>query len=346
MIEILQRWAGGEQPTSEELEKLAEEECRDRGRMAAFGIGPEGVGEVIRRRSQLFQSLLRENPDLPILSEQLKTLWTLWLPLGIQLAELRQTLGRPPVQGILGGQGTGKTTLATVLSRVLALLDYRTLSLSIDDLYKTYDERQRLREADPRLIWRGPPGTHDVDLGISVLDRLRHPASGERVAVPRFDKSLWNGGGDRTEPEWVTGIDVVLFEGWFVGSHPVDGGIFETAPAPIVTESDRQFAREMNHKLQDYLPLWERLDRLMVLNPVDYRLSKQWRRQAENEMKAKGRSGMTDGEIEQFVDYFWKSLHPELFILPLVEDRDRVDLVVDIEADHSVGRVYRPGAWD
>jgi len=37
-------------------------------------------------------------------------------------------------QGILGGQGTGKTTLAAMLSLILGQLGYHTLSLSLDDL--------------------------------------------------------------------------------------------------------------------------------------------------------------------------------------------------------------------
>jgi len=70
----------------------------------------------------------------------------------------------------------------------------------------------------------------------------------------------------------------------------------------------------MNAQLQD-LPLWERLDRLILLYPADYRRSLEWRRQAEHQMTA-GSSGMTDAEVEQ-LEYFWRSLHPDLFIKPL-----------------------------
>ncbi|MGK7937287.1 MAG: glycerate kinase, partial [Xenococcaceae cyanobacterium] len=48
-------------------------------------------------------------------------------------------------------------------------------------------------------------------------------------------------------------------------------------------------------------------------------------------------------EIEQFVEYFWKSLHPELFIKPLVTNADWADMVIEINADHSSGQVYVPG---
>ncbi|GAX40454.1 hypothetical protein NIES4075_14200 [Tolypothrix sp. NIES-4075] len=264
----------------------------------------------------------------------------LWIPLAMQLASRRQELGRPFIQGILGGQGTGKTTMCAVLTLILKELGYHTLSLSLDDLYKTYSDRLKLTQQDPRLIWRGPPGTHDIDLGLTVLDRIRQLQS--PVAVPRFDKSAYGGAGDRITPEIVEGIDIVLFEGWFVGVQPIDPAAFDTAPPPIITDEDKAFARDMNRQLSDYLPLWQRLDSLIVLYPKDYRCSLEWRLQAEQQMIAAGKSGMSEKEIEQFVYYFWRSLHPELFIKPLVTMPTLVDLVIKINTDHSFGAVYQP----
>jgi D-glycerate 3-kinase len=114
-------------------------------------------------------------------------------------------------------------------------------------------------------------------------------------------------------------------------------------PAPIRTTADRTFAREMNEQLKAYLPLWERLDRLMLLYPSDYRLSQLWRRQAEQQMIAISKSGMTDEQVDKFVEYFWKSLHPELFITPLTQNSSWVNLVIEIAPDRTVGAVYRPG---
>ena len=271
-----------------------------------------------------------------------ETLSNLWLPLAIQLAEYRREMPRPFIQGILGGQGTGKSTLSSILRLILRHLGYNALCLSLDDLYKTYSERQILSKQDPRLIWRGPPGTQDIELGLTVLDRLRHPSQQAAIEVPRFDKSAWGGAGDRSRSQVVEGVDIVLFEGWFVGVRPIEPSAFDTAPPPILTEGDRQFARDMNARLQDYLPLWERLDRLILLYPVDYRISVQWRCQAERQMMAAGKSGMTDAEIEQFVNYFWKALHPELFIKPLTGKPEWVDMVIEIDRDRSVGAVYQP----
>lgn len=317
----------------------------DKQRAKAFNISNNNVTKEVRRRGELFQIIYPEIEQTNIaanINNTLETLWNLWLPLALQLADNRQALNRPLIQGILGGQGTGKTTLAAILKLILLHLGYTVLTLSLDDLYKTFADRQRLQQQDRRLIWRGPPGTHDIDLGIAVLDQLRQPLL-VPVAVPRFDKSACGGAGDRTNPEIIAGADIVLFEGWFVGAMPINSpDIFDRAPAPILTESDRLFARDMNDALRDYLPLWQRLDRLMVLYPVDYRLSVQWRRQAEQKMRASGKSGMSDAEIEDFVKYFWKALHPELFIKPLVNNPEWVDLVIEVKADHSAGAVYSP----
>ena len=269
----------------------------------------------------------------------------LWLPLAEQIASYRQAQSTTLIQGILGGQGTGKTTLAKILTLILSHLGYRTLSLSLDDLYKTYSDRLALQQQDPRLIWRGPPGTHDIQLGLEILDRLRQPNTDSPIAIPRFDKSAWHGAGDRGTPEIVSGADVILFEGWFVGVRPIDPASFDYPPPPIKSFADRQFARDMNTRLQEYLPLWDKLDRLIVLYPVDYRLSKQWRKDAEHQAIAMGKMGMTDVQIEQFVEYFWKSLHPDLFIKPLLQDSRRVDLVIEINCDRSVGKIYRPSKF-
>jgi D-glycerate 3-kinase len=52
---------------------------------------------------------------------------------------------------------------------------------------------------------------------------------------------------------------------------------------------------------------------------------------------------MTDAQVDEFVEYFWRALHPELFITPLTKNPSLVDLVVEINGDHSVGAIYQPG---
>jgi D-glycerate 3-kinase len=293
-------------------------------------------------------------------------MWRLWLPLAQQLDRQQKALGAPFIQGILGGQGTGKTTLTHVLQLILKHLGHETVGLSIDDLYLTYAARQSLQQQDPRFIWRGPPGTHDLDLGIRTLDQFKKAAPQTLVRVPRFDKSLFQGQGDRIQPLIQTAPTIVLFEGWLVGAQPIADAVFDSAvfdsavfdsaegslslatpatpvnlPTPILTTADRAFARDSNRRLHAYLPLWRFLDSLIVLQPQDYRLSQRWRQEAEHSMKAQGKPGLCDSEIIDFVTYFWKALHPELFITPLTQSPTTA-LVVEITAQHTIGELYSP----
>lgn len=322
------------------LETLLETSLLAR-RQKATGIRATTVGAVVERRVRQLRVIYPHlNQFCQTLGWQrcpLDLLWQLWLPLAEQIS-VWKTESDPLLVGILGAQGTGKTTLTLILTEILQLFQLQVCRISIDDLYKTYAERQQLQQVDPRWRWRGPPGTHDVELGLSILQQLRQAQF--PVAVPRFDKSAYAGAGDRTEAELVMAADVVLFEGWFVGVQPIDPQAFATAPPPIVTAADREFARDVNLQLQNYLPLWNLLDRLIVLYPADYRFSQQWRQQAEQQMIATGRAGMSDAEISEFVSYFWRSLHPDLFVKPLLEDAERVDLVIEIDADHRPQAIY------
>lgn len=319
----------------------------------AFGITSETIEAAIAKRLQLLALI---QPDLEQFCQQtlgwpslpLETAWTLWLPLAQWICKRQIEQDSPLIQGILGGQGTGKTTLAIILSRILVQLGQRVCQLSIDDVYLTFAERQCLLTQAPELVWRGPPGTHDVALAKATLAQLAATGS---AMLPRFDKSAWDGQGDRTTPEPVTDITVVLFEGWFVGMGPLPPERFESSqlpklPWPIETSADLDFARRSNERLQAYLPLWDQLDQLIVLKPADYQLSQQWRRQAEQTMRAQGKPGMSDAQINDFVTYFWRSLHPELFLPPLTGHSDAPDraaeLVVDLDANHAPQRIYSP----
>lgn len=351
-LNILQRWRSEQHFTSADIRQLLKLELASE-RAASFEVDLWNGEREIRRRAKLFgyssDRIIEVARKLGFSSQEdiLETLWLLWIPLALQLAQKRKNSPRPFIQGILGAQGTGKTTLTRMVCLLLGYLGYRAIALSIDDFYKTYAERCRLREKDPRLTRRGPPGTHDITLALNVLERLLQAKPKESIFLPRFDKSLHYGQGNRLlEPERVHDVDIVLFEGWFVGVRPVEKAVFnQTLPkeiAEVITLKYIQFARDSRRRLKEYLPLWEKLDSLMILSPQDYRWSITWRTEAEHQMIAQGKHGMDDTQIEEFVYYFWRSLHPQLYIKPLLEDPKSVDLVVEIAQDHRPCRIYTP----
>lgn len=271
----------------------------------------------------------------------------IWLQLAQDIAnwysvpQSRRDRAEPLVVGILAGQGTGKSTLVRRLKQILNdESGLNAVCLSLDDLYLPYADRLQLQAQDSRMAWRGPPGTHDISLGLTLLQKIRDQQF--PALIPQFDKSLHNGAGDRISPLEIQSADIVLFEGWFVGCRPISPVQIDQAPPPIITEVDRNFAKDMNWALHEYQGLWQEIDRLVLLNPVDYRLSIQWRQEAEATLRSPQNPGMSDSEIVEFVEYFWKALHPELYSLPLLNKPQWVDRVIDVAVDRSPIKIYMP----
>jgi D-glycerate 3-kinase len=210
------------------------------------------------------------------------------------LRQLQQAERRPLMVGVSAPQGAGKTTLTAQLVALLGeVFGLRAVSLSIDDFYLRRDEQLRLAATfpgNPYLEHRGYPGTHDVELGERVLTALRR---GEDVDVPRYDKSAHAGRGDRspvTTP--VRGrVDVVLFEGWMLGFQPVPrvGDPYLAAP---------------NERLAAYEAWHRQLDALLALRMKEPGQVVRWRIEAEQAMRANGKPGLSDAEVEDYVRRF------------------------------------------
>lgn len=237
------------------------------------------------------------------------------------LLEAASALGTR-VLGISGLQGTGKSTLATQLADAASARGLRSAVLSLDDLYLDRDDRRALaRDVHTLLATRGPPGTHAIDLGLAVFDAVR---AGDAVRLPRFDKL-----GDRRLPEsqWplVHGLDLLVFEGWCVGTPAEDA---DALAAPLNAlerdeDPDRIWRRWCNAALaRDYPALWSRIDRLLFLQPPGFDIVPDWRWQQEQALQASepGRPGMDRAQIERFVQHFERVSRQALRTLPELAD--------------------------
>ncbi|PPQ87439.1 hypothetical protein CVT25_008175 [Psilocybe cyanescens] len=242
---------------------------------------------------------------------------------------------RPLFIALQGPQGSGKSYLATHLRSFLQEPPHslRVAVLSIDDLYLPHKELVLLAASNPENILlkgRGQPGTHDVDLGVQILSALK--ASNGTIELPRFDKSLYLGEGDRL-PMDGTGplilqppqLDVVIFEGWCVGFHPISdeellsrwNGVWETERQKLGLNLDRVCrlidVKTVNDNLKQYLRLWSFFDVFVQLKPEappfshlsQYAVVYKWRLEQEHNMKARnGGEGMSDAAVKSFVDRY------------------------------------------
>jgi D-glycerate 3-kinase len=189
---------------------------------------------------------------------------------------VRREQSKPLIVALQGPQGSGKSYLAAQLESALSngSSPLRAVILSIDDLYLARQDLVRLAEThqhNPLLQGRGQPGTHDIGLGLSVLSSLS--SGSPKVCLPRFDKSKFNGEGDRLPAEespvihQPPAVDVVILEGWCVGFRAISAAeveekwkVWEEEKAVLQIPNSlcsKANVMEINDLLQRYDPLWD-----------------------------------------------------------------------------------------
>ena len=254
-------------------------------------------------------------------------------PLADRIAAV--AMGPAFVVGICGPQGSGKSTTVRVVAALLEARGLKTATLSLDDLYLPLADREALaRDVHPLLRTRGVPGTHDVALGLAVLDGL---AGEGGTALPRFDKAADDRAPVETWPVVEGPVDVVLLEGWCVGARPEPS---EALAAPVNAlererDPDATWRAHVNAALAGpYRALFGRLDLLVLFIAPDFATVLAWRREQEAKLRARlaetGQAGraMGDDEVAVFVQHYERLTRHIAREMP-----PRADIVIALDAD-------------
>ncbi|MEE2777819.1 MAG: hypothetical protein VYE73_13780 [Acidobacteriota bacterium] len=299
-------------------------------------VDTEVLQRLLARSHRAFSSAVAElDIDIELSSEGVYAPLATWL-------DGRRPLVRPLVVGINGGQGSGKSTLATLLATLLEVgLDRNVAGFSIDDLYLTRAERGELsRNVHPLLATRGVPGTHDVELGLRVLDDLAGAQADSVTSVPAFDKSRDDRRAHDDWPRHTGRPDIVIFEGWCVGA-------IAQAEADLVEpvnelerrhDPDGSWRRTVNDQLRGrYRRLFDRLDVLVMMRVPSIEKVIEWRQLQEERLIARaGETArtMTPSQVHEFIMYYERLTRYALTEMP-----GRADVCLEIDDLHQIANV-------
>ena len=255
-------------------------------------------------------------------------------PLAARIAAV--AMGPAFVVGICGPQGSGKTTTVRLVARLLEAGGLKVATLSLDDLYLPRADREALaRDVHPLLRTRGAPGTHDVALGLSVLDGL---AGEGATLLPRFDKGLDDRAPAETWPRVAGPVDIVLLEGWCLGARPeAPEALLEPVNA-LERERDPGgvWRAYVNAALAGpYRALFARLDLLVLFTAPDFETVLAWRQEQEAKLRERlavagqgAGQAMSAAEVAQFVQHYERLTRHIAREMPA-----RADLVIGLDKD-------------
>ena len=220
---------------------------------------------------------------------------------------------KPFILGLSGGQGSGKTTISSIISIILSkYFKLNVFKISIDDFYKTRKIRLELsKKVHPLLMVRGVPGTHDISIMLDFFKRIKEKKF-KSIKLPRFNKAT----DDRYNKKLWYSVkrrpDVIIFEGWCVGAKAEQNYTLKTPINSLEKLKDQKiiWRRFVNKQLKSkYKKLYDQLNCLLFIKAKNFSLLRYWRIKQEKKLSLKSKRSnklkiMSDKEIINFMQTY------------------------------------------
>ena len=195
---------------------------------------------------------------------------------------------RPYFVGLAGGQGTGKTTISSLIKIILTkFFKLKVFRISIDDFYKTRKERINLsKRVHPMLLTRGVPGTHDINLMLNFFRKVKRRKF-KRLKLPTFNKAIDDRFNKKKWYDLKDRPDVIIFEGWCVGAKSENNNTLKKTINLMEKLDDKKqiWRKYVNQQLQSkYKNLYSQLNCLIYLKAKDFKLLQKWRLKQERKL--------------------------------------------------------------
>jgi len=212
------------------------------------------------------------------------------IPVCFKIANKRKNK-KPYFVGLAGGQGTGKTTISSIIKIILEkYFKLNVFKISIDDFYKTRKERLSLsKKIHPMLMIRGVPGTHDIRMMLNFFRKAKSK-NFKMIKLPTFNKAIDDRFPKKSWYKIDKRPDVVIFEGWCVGARAESNKTLKKTVNSLEKDKDKNliWRKHVNNQLKKkYKKLYSQLDCMIYLKAKNFNLLQKWRLKQENKLRLK-----------------------------------------------------------
>ena len=250
---------------------------------------------------------------------------------------------KPFILGLSGGQGSGKTTISSIISIILSkYFKLNVLKISIDDFYKTRKKRLELsKKVHPLLMVRGVPGTHDINVMLDFFKRTKEKKF-KSIKLPRFNKAT----DDRYNKKLWYSVkrrpDVIIFEGWCVGAKAEQNYSLKTPINSLEKLKDQKqiWRRFVNKQLKSkYKKLYDQLNCLLFIKAKNFSLLRYWRIKQEKKLRLKSKRSnklkiMSDKEIINFMQTYQRITQNMFKSVPKY-----ASIILNLNSNHQIKSV-------
>ena len=250
---------------------------------------------------------------------------------------------KPLIIGLAGGQGSGKTTISSILTLILKrYFKLNVCKVSIDDFYKTRKDRKLLSKTKHALLMtRGVPGTHDINLLLSFFKKIKNK-NFKTLQIPTFNKAIDDRCSKTLWQKIKTKPDVIIFEGWCVGAKAQTN---TQLIKPInllekVYDQDAKWRSYVNNQMKTkYKTLFKHLDGLLYLKVKNFNLLREWRLKQERKLwiqtkNKKNLKIMSSGDVVNFMQTYQR-ITQQMF-------KDAIkssSIIMDLNSKHQIQKV-------
>ena len=253
------------------------------------------------------------------------------IPISLYLIKQFPKREKPYFICFTGGHGSGKTTLSFFVQKVLnETFNRPAMGFSIDDIYKSQEERRALaNNVHPLCYVRGVPGTHDINMGLDLIDQLSRANQDTQTKIPSFCKPEDKHYPIEDWPVYIGKPDFIFFDAWCGGARPLPEEDWLPPLNQLEAEEDPDgiWSKWSNKELsKDYQTLFSLFDVLLMIKvpSMDFVYESRW---IQEQTLAKTvtdpvlkKKIMTRDQVYRFVMHYERLTHYILEELPDFSD--------------------------